>query len=74
MGLLWPERFEGVRIGGQADVGQGGGVGSISMNRPSHHKYKSPKQFLLIPYLKTSGLNSSKRILCKLGPTSLSRF
>ena len=52
----------------------GGGVVSISKNRPSHHKYKSPKRFLLIAYLKTSGMNSSKRTLCKLGATSLSRF
>ena len=49
-------------------------MGSISKNRLSHHKYKSPKHFLLIAYLKTSGLNSSKRTLCKLGAISLSRF
>ena len=30
---------------GVATVGGGGG-GSISKNRPSHHKYKSPKQIL----------------------------
>ena len=39
----------------------GGGVGSISKNHPSHHKFKSPKQFLLIANLKTSGLNGYKR-------------
>ena len=48
----------------------GGGVSLISKNRPSHHKYKSPKQFLLIAYLNTSGLNGSKRTLCRLGATS----
>ena len=54
-------------------------VGSISKNRPSHHKYKkshknhiknSPRQFLLIAHLSTSALNGSKRTLCKLGATS----
>ena len=39
----------------------GGGVGSISKNRHSHHKYRPPKQFPLIEYLKTSELNGSKR-------------
>ena len=39
----------------------GRGVGSISKNRPSHHEYESQKQFLLIAYLKTSGMNGSKR-------------
>ena len=34
-----------------------GGWGSSYMNRPSHHKYKSPKQFLLIAYLETSWEN-----------------
>ena len=52
----------------------GEGVGSISKNSPSHHKYKSPKQFLLIAYLKTGWLKGSKRTLCKLGATSLSHF
>ena len=52
----------------------GGGVGTVSKNRPSHHKYKSPKQFQLIAYLKTSGLNGSNRILCKLCANSLSSF
>ena len=28
--------------------------GSTSKNRPSHHKYKSSKQFLCIAYLETS--------------------
>ena len=37
------------------------GCGINFKNRPSHHKYKSPKQFLLIAYLKTSGLNGFKR-------------
>ena len=36
-GLSRPERCEGVGIQG---------VGSPSKNHPSHHKYKSPKQFL----------------------------
>ena len=37
------------------------GVGSISKKRPSHHKYKSLKQILLIAYLETSVLKGSKR-------------
>ena len=49
----------------------GRGVGSISKNRPSHRKSKSPKQFLLIAYVNTSGLRGSKRTLGKLGATSL---
>ena len=53
---------------------EGEGVGSISKNRRSHYKYKSPKQFLLIAYFKTSGLFGSKRTLGKLIATSLSRF
>ena len=40
----------------------GGGVESISMNRPSHHKFRSPKQVLLIACLITSGLNGSKKL------------
>ena len=52
------------------DVVAMGGAGSISKNRPSHHKY----EFLLMAYLKTSGLTGSKRNLCKLGATSLSPF
>ena len=28
-------------------VNSGGGLSSTSKNRPSHHKYKSPKQFEL---------------------------
>ena len=54
------------------------GVESISKNRPSHHKYMSPKQFLLIAYLTseptTSGLNGSRRTKCNRGATCLSRF
>ena len=34
--------------------------GSTSNNIPSHHKYKSPKQFV-IAYLGTSELKGSKR-------------
>ena len=49
----------------------GGGVGSIYKNRPSHHKHKSPKQFLLIAYSKTNGLNGSERTLSKLCVTSI---
>ena len=58
------------------DVGAvgGWGAGSISKNGTSYHNYRSPKQFLLIAYLKSSGLNGSMRILCKLGTASLSRF
>ena len=52
----------------------GGGVESISKNRPSHHKYKFPNQHLLTAYLNTSGLNGSKRNLCELGATFSSRF
>ena len=37
----------------------GGGVGAIS--KEPHHKCKSSKQFLLIAYLTTSGLNGAKR-------------
>ena len=42
----------GVRGGGNSAVGGvevigGGGVSSTSKNRPSQHKYKSPKQFEL---------------------------
>ena len=40
-------------------AGVGGGVGSISKNRSSQQKHKSPKQFLLMVYLKTSGMNGS---------------
>ena len=50
-----------VGVGGQ----QGGGDVSTSKNRPSHHKYKSPKQF------KLKGSNSAQ---CPLGATCLSRF
>ena len=50
------------RIGGtDAGAVRGWCVGAISKNRPSYHKYKSPKLFLLPAYLKTSGLNGSKR-------------
>ena len=35
------------RGGGGGGGGVGGGVVSTSKNRPSHHKYKSPKQFEL---------------------------
>ena len=31
------------RIGGTDVMAVGGGMGSISKNRPSHHKFKSPK-------------------------------
>ena len=41
--------------------GGGWGVGSISKNRPSNHKNKSLKLFMLIACLRTSGLNGSKR-------------
>ena len=35
-------------VGGNSAVGAiGGGVSSTSKNRPSQHKYKSPKQFEL---------------------------
>ena len=37
--------------------------GSISKNRPSHHKYKSPKQFLLIAYSINSGLNGQENLM-----------
>ena len=40
--------------------GGGGGGGSTSNNLPSHHMYKSPKQFV-IAYLGTSELKGSKR-------------
>ena len=43
------------------------GVGSISKNRPSHHKCKSHKQFLLIAYMKTSGLTGSKKNFMQTG-------
>ena len=58
------------------DVGAAGGsgVGLNTKSHPSEHKYNSPKKFLLIAYLKTSGLNGSKRTQCKPGATSLSRF
>ena len=46
MGPLRPERCARERIAGGGGGGGGGGVGSISKNRPSHHKYKSPNQFL----------------------------
>ena len=39
----------------------GGDVVSISKNRISHHKFKSPKQFLFFKYGKTSGPKGSKR-------------
>ena len=32
---------------GGGGVNSGGGVSSTSKNRPSHNKYKSPKQFEL---------------------------
>ena len=41
-------------------------VGSISKNRSSHHKFKSPKQFRFIAYLKTSVMNGSKRMQTRL--------
>ena len=44
------------------------------MNLPSHHKYKSPKKFLLIVYLEISQLKDSKRTLLPLGATSSSHF
>ena len=34
-------------VGGGGGVNRGGGGVSTSKNRPSHHKYKSPKQFEL---------------------------
>ena len=42
----------------------GGDVRSISKNRPSQHK--SPTHFLLVAYLKTSGMNGSKRAYANL--------
>ena len=45
----------------------GGGVGSISKNHLSHNKYKSPKQFLLIAYLKTSGVQRHKQNFMQIG-------
>ena len=59
----------GLKFDWEVDVG-GWGVGSISKNHRSH-QYKSTKQFLLIAYLKTSGLNGSERTLCKVGATFL---
>ena len=51
--------------------GGGGRSSSTSKNRPSDHKYKSPKQFLSIPYLETSELKGSKSTR---GATYLSHF
>ena len=44
------------------------GVSSTSKNRPSHHNYKSPKQFELTQSWK------AKSTQCPLGATCLSRF
>ena len=44
-------------------VWEGGvvGVGLTSKNRPSHHKYKFPKQCLSITYFEIIELKGSKR-------------
>ena len=41
------QRVEGAIVGGGGGGGSTVGVSSTSKNRPSHHKYKSPKQFEL---------------------------
>ena len=42
-------------------VGGGNGVRvSTIKNRPSHHKFKSPKHFLLLAYFETSELKGYK--------------
>ena len=51
-------KLELVKIKGS---GVGGGGGATFKNRPSHHKYKSPKQFLRTAYLETSELKGSNR-------------
>ena len=43
------------------------GVWSVSKNHPSHHKYKSPEQFLLIAYLKASEITRLKENLMQTG-------
>ena len=50
------QRGRGVNRGTGGVATGGGGV------RPSHHKYKSPKQIIRIAYLKTRGLKGSNRI------------
>ena len=72
----------GMHPSGRSKIGLGftwgwwvvGVLGPISKNHPSQHYYKSTKQFLLIAYLKITGLIGSNRTLCKLGTTSLSHF
>ena len=84
-GGVWAVLHQGLMGGGQhlGDRGHSargdgaivGGAGSTversstSKNRPSHHNYKSPKQFEL-----KQSLKSSKITECTLEPTCLSRF
>ena len=49
-------------MGWQQWVGGGGG-GSISKNRPSHHQYKSPKQFELKQSCPLRSLNALLALL-----------
>ena len=57
----WGLGVRGAVVGGRGLVVVGVGWGSTCKNRPSRHKYKSPKQFPLILSLETSELKSSKR-------------
>ena len=53
----------GIGGGGEMMGPMLGGGGSNSKNRPSHHKYKSPKHSLLIACLETSELKSSEHLM-----------